>query len=221
MTSAGIQYVGIQLVRTEDTHISQAVGSRALAQHAKQLLKQVQMGKNEKKSYNHQKFMYSLASDGEGHKYLVVTPEDYPRLTSFECLEQMKRVFAIYKSDVARLDEEVGKLVAKYSDPNANKVAQVRAQVEETKRVMVDNIDQVIARGEKIEDVCAETDRLQNEAAQFQRNARELKHQMWKKKLLYIFAGIVALLIIAFVVILLACRDGNDGIFNWDKCKAK
>jgi vesicle-associated membrane protein 7 len=221
MTTQGIVFAGIQMPRTEEPHLSQQLGSRALAQHAKGLLKQVPMGKSEKKSYNHNKHMYCLITDADSVKFLVVTPEDYPRLTSFECLEHMKRAFATYKSDLARLDEEIGRIVAKYSDPNANKVMALKSQVAETRQVMVDNIDRVLERGEKIEDVCAETEQLTREAKRFEDQSRKLKYAMWKKKLVWIFAGVVAFLIIAFVIILLLCRESGKGAVNWDKCKAK
>jgi vesicle-associated membrane protein 7 len=216
----GIQYAAIQLAKAEEPRLEMKPGSRGLAQHARQLLKQVQMGRNEKKSYVHAKNLYSLSTDQDGTRFLVVTPEDYPRLTSFECLDQMKRVYGTYQAS-DRLEEEIGRVVTKYSDPSANKVASVKAQVEETKKVMIDNIDRVIERGERINDVVSETDRLANEANAFQTNARTLKRVMWKKKLLFVGLGIVILLIIIFIVVLLACREPNDGVFNWDKCKAK
>lgn len=220
----GILWAGIQLKGDDKVLIEVnrgARGARANAQNAKRVLQQVTMGPNEKKCFAHQNQMYNIVTSADTTKFLVVTNEAFPRLTAFEGLEKMKGAFAQFKSDMVKLDEELTKIAEKYSDPDANKVRAVNKQVEEVKAVMIDNIDKVLERGAKIEDVCAETGRLVEEASKFEDGARELKYSMWKKRLLFIFAGIVIFLIIAFIVILLACRDTSGPTFNWDKCKSK
>jgi vesicle-associated membrane protein 7 len=49
----------------------------------------------------------------------------------------------------------------------------------QVKNVMVQNIDRVLERGEKIELLVDKTDALQGEAFRFKRQARQLKQQLW------------------------------------------
>lgn len=219
----GILWAGIQLKGDDKPLIEVnrgARGARANAQNAKRVMSQVAMGPNEKKCFVHEKQMYSVVCSADGNKFLVVTPEDFPRLTVFEGLDKMKTAFGLYKSDMVKLDEEMTKIAEKYSDRDANKVRAVQKQVDDVKAVMIDNIDKALERGAKIEDVCAETGRLVDEADKFQTGARQIKYQMWKKRIVFIIAGLVLFLVVAFIVILLACRDSSSTI-NWNKCKSK
>ncbi|KAJ3328539.1 hypothetical protein HDU76_009780 [Blyttiomyces sp. JEL0837] len=65
------------------------------------------------------------------------------------------------------------------NNPNApEKTAQVQAQVDEVINVMHNNIEKVIARGEKLESLQNKTDDLQQGALQFKKGANKVKGQM-------------------------------------------
>ena len=84
-----------------------------------------------------------------------------------------------------------------------DKVAAVQKQVDEVKNVMIENIEKVLDRGEKIELLVDKTQSLRNSADTFHRQGKQLRRQMWmnnlKMKLLVLF--VVAFL--GFVIFLM------------------
>ena len=90
-------------------------------------------------------------------------------------------------------------------NPNADVINRVRGEVNEVKSVMVENIEKVLDRGEKIELLIDKTDQLQGDAFAFRRNTRKLKREMWWRNFrLAMGIGLGVVLLIYFVAAL-AC----------------
>ncbi|KAH6811670.1 vesicle-associated membrane protein 727 [Perilla frutescens var. frutescens] len=64
-----------------------------------------------------------------------------------------------------------------------SKLSKLKAQITEVKGVMMDNIEKVLDRGEKIELLVDKTENLQFQADSFQRQGRQLRRQMWLQNL--------------------------------------
>lgn len=60
-----------------------------------------------------------------------------------------------------------------------NKVTKVKLVVDEVKNMALDNVERVIQRGQRIDDIVQATDDLQFQAEGFQRSSRDLRNQMW------------------------------------------
>ncbi|CAL5407024.1 unnamed protein product [Camellia sinensis] len=87
-----------------------------------------------------------------------------------------------------------------------SKLSKLKAQITEVKGVMMDNIEKVLDRGEKIELLVDKTENLQFQADSFQRQGRQLRRKMWFQNLqmkLMVGGGILALIIILWLI---ACR---------------
>lgn len=64
-----------------------------------------------------------------------------------------------------------------------SKLSKVKAQITEVKGIMMDNIEKVLDRGEKIELLVDKTESLQFQADNFQRHGRQLRRKMWLQSL--------------------------------------
>ncbi|XP_039031860.1 vesicle-associated membrane protein 727-like [Hibiscus syriacus] len=64
-----------------------------------------------------------------------------------------------------------------------SKLSKLKAQVTEVNGIMLDNIEKVLDRGEKIELLVDKTENLQFQADSFQRQGRQLRRRMWLKNL--------------------------------------
>ncbi|KAG4997134.1 hypothetical protein AAZX31_10G116900 [Glycine max] len=87
-----------------------------------------------------------------------------------------------------------------------NKLAKVKAQVSEVKGVMMENIEKVLDRGEKIELLVDKTDNLRSQAQDFRTQGTKVKRKMWVQNMkmkLIVFGIAVALILIMFMSI---CR---------------
>ncbi|CCW70346.1 unnamed protein product [Phytomonas sp. Hart1] len=101
-------------------------------------------------------------------------------------------------------------LVKMSSETNGeDKVRRVKQAVDEVKNLALDNVERVLQRGQKIDDIVQATEDLQFQAQGFQRSSRDLRNQLWwntvKGKL--IIGGIAAVFII---LVLFTFFSGNS-----------
>ncbi|EPS71680.1 hypothetical protein M569_03080, partial [Genlisea aurea] len=83
-----------------------------------------------------------------------------------------------------------------------NKLAKVKAQVTEVKGVMMQNIEKVLDRGEKIELLVDKTENLRSQAQDFRKQGTRMKRKMWVKNMkikLIVFGIFVALALVVFL----------------------
>ncbi|KAJ3126389.1 hypothetical protein HK098_007587 [Nowakowskiella sp. JEL0407] len=94
--------------------------------------------------------------------------------------------------------------MSKPSNINAggSKTSNVQAQVDEVIGIMSNNIEKVVARGEKLESLQNKTDDLQQGALQFKRGATKVRRQMWWKDLKLKLIIVAIVIVIALVVII-------------------
>ncbi|CAD5311750.1 unnamed protein product [Arabidopsis thaliana] len=87
-----------------------------------------------------------------------------------------------------------------------SKLSKVKAQVTEVKGVMMENIEKVLDRGEKIELLVDKTENLRSQAQDFRTQGTKMKRKLWFENMkikLIVFGIIVALILI---IILSVCH---------------
>lgn len=92
-----------------------------------------------------------------------------------------------------------------------NKLGKVQAQISEVKGVMMENIEKVLDRGEKIEILVDKTDNLRSQAQEFRTQGTQMRRKMWLQnmKIKLIVLGIIIALIL--IIILSVCHGFNCG----------
>ncbi|XP_057484072.1 vesicle-associated membrane protein 722-like [Actinidia eriantha] len=90
-----------------------------------------------------------------------------------------------------------------------SKLAKVKAQVSEVKGVMMENIEKVLDRGEKIELLVDKTDNLRSQAQDFRTQGTQIRRKMWfqNMKIKLIVLGI--LFAIIMIIVLSICGGGK------------
>jgi vesicle-associated membrane protein 7 len=91
------------------------------------------------------------------------------------------------------------------NDPAADKISKVKGEIDEVKSVMVTNIEQVLARGEKIELLVDKTENLNQQAFKFKRQSRDLKNSMWWKNVKLMIIIFVIVVLVLYFIIAMAC----------------
>ncbi|KAJ3681551.1 hypothetical protein LUZ60_016040 [Juncus effusus] len=84
-----------------------------------------------------------------------------------------------------------------------SKISKLKAQITEVKGIMMDNIEKVLDRGEKIELLVDKTENLQFQADSFQRHGRQLRRKMWLQNLqfkLMIGGGVLVFIVIIWLI---------------------
>eukprot|EP00286_Rhodomonas_abbreviata_P017870 CAMPEP_0181323948 /NCGR_PEP_ID=MMETSP1101-20121128/20076_1 /TAXON_ID=46948 /ORGANISM="Rhodomonas abbreviata, Strain Caron Lab Isolate" /LENGTH=189 /DNA_ID=CAMNT_0023432047 /DNA_START=149 /DNA_END=715 /DNA_ORIENTATION=+ len=138
----------------------------------------------------------SYTSDGyifhimvyDGLTYMCMAEEDFSRRAAFSFLEDIKKRFSMQFGDRGRtalayaMNEEFARVLAKQMEAfssEMDKVDKVKADMDDVKNVMVDNIEKVLKRGEKIELLVDKTDNLNQQSIRFKKHSTQLKHAMW------------------------------------------
>lgn len=99
-------------------------------------------------------------------------------------------------------------------------ITAVQGKLEAVKGVMVQNIEQILERGEKLELLVDKTDQLQTQAFQFQKTSRRLKNAMFMRKLkLYALITCVAIFL-AWVISAAACGIAYERCRDDNKSKS-
>ncbi|KAL9536869.1 hypothetical protein MBANPS3_012298 [Mucor bainieri] len=81
------------------------------------------------------------------------------------------------------------------------KTARVQQQVDEVVGIMQENIDKVMQRGERLDDLRGKTEDLQATAGHFKRGANQVRKRMWWKDLKWKIIIAVTILVILGVII--------------------
>ncbi|KAJ6690626.1 hypothetical protein OIU85_006837 [Salix viminalis] len=145
---------------------------------------------------------YTYSCDGHtfnflidnGFVFLAVADESAGRGLPFVFLERVKddfkqRYSANRFSIAYNLDREFGPRLKEHMQYCLNhpeeisKLSKLKAQITEVKGIMMDNIEKVLDRGEKIELLVDKTENLQFQADSFQRQGRQLRRKMWLQSL--------------------------------------
>jgi vesicle-associated membrane protein 7 len=142
-----------------------------------------------------------------GIVFLVLTDSTFKARSAFLFLEDMKdrwrASFAAVEATALAfsLDEAFRPTLRSRmefysnSENSLDSIAVVQSKIDDTKQVMVQNIEKVLERGEKIELLVTKTDKLASESARFNRSAKTLKRELWcrafRSKLICLFVVLV------------------------------
>jgi vesicle-associated membrane protein 7 len=100
------------------------------------------------------------------------------------------------------------------ADRSIDNIGNVKSQIDEVKDVMVQNIERVLERGEKIELLVDKTDQLNQQAFRFESSSRSLRRTLYWRQMKY--------RAICAVVVIVTLYFGSVSVcgFNFHHCKA-
>ncbi|XP_017295710.1 vesicle-associated membrane protein 8 isoform X2 [Kryptolebias marmoratus] len=96
------------------------------------------------------------------------------------------------------------------ADPNpqpptsgsSGKLDQVQSQVNEVKVILKDNINKVLERGDRIDDLIGKTDDLQASADSFQRTSTRVARKYWWKNVkMMIIIGVIVVIVLILIIL--------------------
>jgi len=155
-----------------------------------------------------------LVSDGIS--FICMAEEDFGRRVPFVFLEDVRQSFtakygtqALHAAAYA-FNEEFSRVLNQKmnyynTNPQADTIGRVRKEISEVKNIMVENIELVLERGEKIDLLVDKTDSLQDETFRFRRQARRIKQEMWWRSMRMTILLIIVVFLGLYFVLALAC----------------
>lgn len=178
---------------------------------------------NNKFTYNCDNHTFNYLVE-DGFAFCVVADESVGRQVPMAFLERVKedfkRRYGGGRADTAvghSLNRDFGSKLKEHMQycvdhpEEISKLAKVKAQVSEVKGVMMENIEKVLDRGEKIELLVDKTENLRFQAQDFQKQGTQLRRKMWfqNMKVKLIVLGILVALIL--IIVLSVCHGFKCG----------
>lgn len=156
--------------------------------------------------------------------YLVMTDGDFSRQVAFQFLAEIQKRFVAtygdrgktalafaFNADFERVLQAQMDLYNKRKEDS--KIASINQDISIVKNVMIENIDKVLLRGEKIELLVDKSDQLDQHAMKFKTTATNLKRAMWWKN-----AKICIVIILVLIIIIYAILAASCGGLDLHKC---
>jgi vesicle-associated membrane protein 7 len=90
----------------------------------------------------------------------------------------------------------ISQLVYTYNtSPPTDDISRAQSELAQVKDIMVQNVEQILSRGERIELLVDKTDNMANQATAFRRGARTVRRQMWWKNKRVLALGVLVALV--------------------------
>lgn len=113
---------------------------------------------------------------------MALTDKEYPGRVAHDVIGQALKKFAAQCSDWDSMDKDasvnvpqVAALLKKYQTPaEVDAIMKIQADVDETQAIMVKNIDQLLERHEKLEDLAAKSDDLSLQSKTFMKQSKKM-----------------------------------------------
>ncbi|KAL8496338.1 hypothetical protein ACS0TY_020154 [Phlomoides rotata] len=128
----------------------------------------------------------------DGLTFLCMANDAFGRRIPFSYLEDIQMRFMKNYGRVApyapaySMNDEFSRVLHQQmeffsSNPNADTLNRVRGEVSEVRTIMVDNIDKILERGDKIELLVDKTATMQDGAFHFRKQSKRLRRALWMK----------------------------------------
>jgi len=179
---------------------------------------------NSSMSYNYEnqcfppRYMFHTLNE-DSLSYVCLSDSAFPAQSAYDFLfdlrdkftskygAQSKTAIGLSAKDFAQIVKE---RMAYFNNPSSDHLQMTRRNIEEAHKVMIENLDKVLSRGQKIELLVDKTALMSDEAVTMRRTVRtrqatKVKQHYWWKNLKMSLLMIAVLLAIGLVVVLVLC----------------
>ncbi|PVD39465.1 hypothetical protein C0Q70_02096 [Pomacea canaliculata] len=182
----------------------------------KSMLSNIPTSSDGKRTYTAHSYDFHCLIEN-GIIFICATESGAGKNSPYSFLSEIKRRFQSGPLASRAMTASVGELsrdfdfvlsqqMKNFSKPGAgDTVSHLQSQVDEVKGVMTQNIERVLERGDRLEDLMDKTEELEAGAANFQKTSRKIRKKYWwkNKKMTLILCGVGLVVIIVIILIIL------------------
>lgn len=162
---------------------------------------------NKEKTINLQR--YKDSESQEFHTIYCLNTVDVPERIIWNFIEKVKESY-----EIGNLTSNILKdLIHDFNDPNIDQIYVLQEKIKEVKEIMIMNIDKLIERGEKLEEIVSITEEINVSAGEFLSGTKKVKGSMIKRFIIYFIILIFLIIGILLVIFFIAC-----GFPYFDRC---
>ncbi|KAL0958971.1 hypothetical protein HGRIS_014283 [Hohenbuehelia grisea] len=195
-----------------------SAGKRDFSQATQTILSKIPPN-NSKLTYVWEQYLFHYISEG-GFTYLVMADDSAGRRMPFAFLADLQRKFTSAPSSSASSDSPayssqgsfgpvIADLMHTYNTaPPPDELVRAQTELNHVKDIMVQNVEQILSRGERIELLVDKTDVMAGQATAFRRGARSVRRQMWWKNTRVLALSILVGLVLVWILAAQFCGAG-------------
>ncbi|KAI0317700.1 VAMP/synaptobrevin-like protein [Amylostereum chailletii] len=180
-------------------------GQRDFSQATQTILSKIPPN-NSKLTYVWEQYLFHYISE-DGYTYLVMADDAAGRRMPFTFLGELQRKFISASSPStlsplaphalqSTFGPAISNLLHTYNTtPPSDELSRAQNELAQVKDIMVQNVEQILSRGERIELLVDKTDTMASQATAFRRGARTVRRQMWWRNKRVLALGILVALV--------------------------
>ncbi|KAI3851233.1 hypothetical protein MKW98_008825 [Papaver atlanticum] len=183
---------------------------------ARQILEKIPGNDDSHVSYSQDRYIFHVKRT-DGLTVLCMADETAGRRIPFAFLEDVHGRFAktygraVHTALAYAMNDEFSRVLNQqmeyYSnDPNADRINRLKGEMSQVRNVMIDNIDKVLERGDRLELLVDKTANMQGNTFRFRKQARRFKNTLWWRNVKLTIALIILILVVIYVVLAFVCH---------------
>ncbi|KII85521.1 hypothetical protein PLICRDRAFT_319270 [Plicaturopsis crispa FD-325 SS-3] len=202
-------------------------GKRDFSQATQTILSKIPPN-NSKLTYVWENFLFHYISDG-GFTYLVMADDAAGRRMPFAFLGDLQHKPSSSSSGSlpgyglqGTFSPVIADLMTTYNTaPPADELQRAQNELNQVKDIMVQNVEQILSRGERIELLVDKTDTMANQGTAFRRGARSVRRQMWWKNKKILGLCVLVGLVLLWIFVAQFCGAGLNQCGRSDAKQAR
>lgn len=180
---------------------------------ARQIVERMNEAKNDSNSsFSHDRYIFHVKRT-DGLTVLCMADDASGRRIPFAFLEDIHQKFvktygrAIQSASAYAMNDEFSRVLTQQmdhfsNDPNADRLNRLKGEMSQVRTVMIDNIEKVLERGDRLALLVEKTGAMQGNSLRFKRQSRRYKNAMWWRDCKFSATLILLLLLIIIYVLL-------------------
>ncbi|MFS7996857.1 putative Longin domain, v-SNARE, coiled-coil domain-containing protein [Helianthus anomalus] len=183
---------------------------------ARQILEKIPGNNDMNVSYSQDRHIFHVKRT-DGLTVLCMADDVAGRRIPFAFLEDIHQRFvrtygrAVLSAQAYGMNDEFSRVLSQqmeyYSnDPNADRINRLKSEMGQVRTVMIENIDKVLDRGDRLELLVDKTATMQTNTLRFRKQTRRFRSTVWWRNVKLTIALILLILIIAYVVLAFICH---------------
>ncbi|XP_076917012.1 vesicle-associated membrane protein 711-like [Bidens hawaiensis] len=183
---------------------------------ARQILEKTPGDNDMNVSYSQDRYIFHVKRT-DGLTVLCMADDVAGRRIPFAFLEDIHQRFvrtygrAVLSAQAYGMNDEFSRVLTQqmeyYSnDPNADRINRLKSEMGQVRTVMIENIDKVLDRGDRLELLVDKTSNMQTNTLRFRKQTRRFRSTVWWRNVKLTIAIILLILVIAYAVLAFVCH---------------
>ncbi|XP_076891265.1 vesicle-associated membrane protein 711-like [Bidens hawaiensis] len=182
---------------------------------ARQILDKIPRTNDMNVSYSQDRYIFHVKRT-DGLNILCMADDLAGRRIPFAFLEDIHQRFvktygrAVLTAQAYGMNDEFSRVLSQqmeyYSnDPNADRMNRLKGEMSQVRNVMIQNIDKVLERGDRLESLVDKTASMQNNTFRFKKQSRRFRNTMWWQNVKLMIGFACLILMIIYLVVAFVC----------------